>query len=237
MSRQRPRARRTLRSAAVAQALLLGLVLAGCSGTPDPRPVTGEEAQRLAVARLSVYEAHLVDLDLQVPVQGQTLHMSGRADMRTHAASVVVTTQDRPPRYALLQWDLDRSALLELPSATAPATLPTTGWQVAAIDPTDALGSALRITLNLASDRPENPVLLQQNGAQLVGTDTVDGTKVDVFTAPGADGRTDERLHYLVDAKGTLHRVDADTGADDHLVITLRPSSSTAPVTLTPSLG
>ena len=197
--------------------LLVGLV-AACSGGGDgPRPVTDEEAQRLAVARLSMYDADVVDLDLTVPVDGQTLHLVGRADMREHTGYAKVDDE------ALLSWTLADKAVLPW-TGELPDQPPTDGWQTAAMDPSNPLDAALLTTLNLSSDRAENPLLLRQNGAQWVSSK--DG--VDVFTAPGPDDKPNPAIRYSVDDKGVLHRVEADTGHDEPLVIVLEPSSSTS---------
>ena len=215
-------------TAAVTAALVAASALLAACSSGGERPVTSEEAQRLALARLSVYDERFVDLDARVPVDGQTLHLQGVADLQDHAAYALVTTQDEPPRHALLQWTLQDKAVRETTATTLPAAPPADGWQTAALVPTDQLDSALALVLNLAADRPDNPLLLQQGGARWLGSDEVDGTPVDVFLGPGADATTDERLRWFVDEDGTLLRVDADTGAEDHLVVDLRPSRASA---------
>ena len=218
--------------AAILPAVLVGLAalttfLAACSSDDAPRPVTQEEAERLALARMSVYDLGIADVELSVPVEDQTLRLQGLVDTQDHAGYALVTTQDDPPQHALLQWTLDDKAIAATDATSLPAAPPGDGWTAAALVPADPLDSALLVTLNLASDRPENPLLLRQNGAMWAGTDTVDGRDVDVFLGPGDDGTTDERIRYLVDDDGTLLRVEADTGADDPLVIDLAPSAAT----------
>ncbi|MFD4959557.1 hypothetical protein [Microbacterium sp. NPDC058389] len=200
---------------------------ASASATASPRPVSGDEAERLAVARLRAYEARVMALEARVPVADDTLQLTGRVDLRAHDATAVVETGDG--RWALLQWTQHGKALV--PLAGEPDGLPdppADGWQVTGLVPDEPLDGALTVVLSLASDRAENPLLLRQNGAQFVRADTVDGVDVDVFLAPGADERTDPRIRYWVDAEGLLRRVDADTGYDDPLVITLTPVTDAA---------
>jgi len=200
---------------------------ASASASASPRPVTADEAERLAVARLRAYEAHVMALEARVPVADDTLQLTGRVDLRTHEATAVVETGDG--QWALLQWTLNGKALV--PLAGEPDGLPAPpaeGWQVTGLVPDEPLDGALAVVLSLASDRAENPLLLRQNGAQFVRSDTVDGSEVDVFLAPGADEHTDPRIRYWVDDEGLLRRVDADTGYDEPLVITLTPTKDAA---------
>ena len=93
--------------------------------------------------------------------------------------------------------------------------------------PLDAASSrldALLITLGgLGSDRPDNPVLLQQAGAMWLRTDTVDGTPVTVFAAPPSDKPLDgttkvtadtSPLRLWVDAVALLRRAEVRLGSD-----------------------
>ncbi|MBD5784669.1 hypothetical protein IF650_00615 [Cellulosimicrobium terreum] len=231
----------TLLAVTVAAVAAVVVVLVSRGGETDARPVTTEEAERLAVARFGAWETQLVDLAMTVPVEDQTLHVTGRVDLRDHAGYAVVETGDDPPRHALLQWTLEGKGVRETSGEEPPAELPDDGWQVAAMAPGDPLDTALRLALNLGSDRPENPVLLRQNGARWVGTTEVDGPdgpqQVDVFTGPGPDGGPSDLVRYAVDDAGTLHRVDADTGQDAPLVIELSPADRDEPVPVLPDLA
>lgn len=206
-------------------------VLSACSadGSPHPspsstpRPVTQQEAERLAVARFNTYDEHWVDVVARVPVAGETLSLTGRADMQAHEAMAVVKTRDG--RWALLQWTQAGKAVVSLPSE--PVGLPdppADGWQVAPLSLDQPLDSALAVILDLASDRPENPLLLRQNGARWIRSEHVDDTAVDVFIAPGTDEKPNELVRYAVDANGILRRVTAETGSTVPLTITLTRS-------------
>jgi len=234
--------------------------LAGCTDDPadapptsaataSARPITSDEANRLAVARFTVWDQRWTDVDLRVPVVGDVLHLVGRADLREHEAYARVTSREGD---ALLQWDLTGKAVLGVAAGVGvPTPAPTAAWRTAAMDGDDPLDAALLLTLNLASDRPENPVLLQQNGARWVGSGSVDGTAVDVFTAPagGAEAEASASttssprsaqdnplVRYAVDARGYLREVTADTGRSEPLVVTLAPSDDTTPIELVPGL-
>lgn len=241
MRRGRTRRRATGVGLVVAAATALGACTSGPDDAPSgsrddaPRAVTQDEADRLAVARFNVYDQHYVDLVATVPVEGQTLRLDGTADTQAHAASARVESSDG--QHALLQWTLAAKALYPVGAADDPGldpadlpdptALPADGWTVAGLGPDDPLDAALVVILNLASDRPENAQLLRQNGAQRVGTQEIDGTAVDVFTAPAATGGSDDRVRWFVDDQGVLHRVEADVGRDVPLVVDLTPSQAT----------
>ncbi len=219
--------------AALAAAFVVATVaLVGCTApspaaetSPTQHPITQEESERLAIARFSVYDRQWVDIDARVPVDGDTLALRGRADMRAHAATAVVETGDG--RWALLQWTPEGKAIVELPAE--PDGLPqppATGWDAAVLDLGQPLDAALAVILELASDRPENPLLLRQNGARWVGSDEVDGAAVDVFIAPGGDEKVNELVRYWVDETGLLRRLVADTGGAEPLTVTLTPSEA-----------
>ncbi|MFF2371386.1 hypothetical protein [Agromyces sp. NPDC058110] len=221
-------------------ALLTGCTASSPSPAPTPseteRPVTQEESERLAVARFRVYEQQRVRLSATVPVDGQVLHLDGRADMRAHEATAAVDAGDG--RWALLQWTLSGKAVQEV--AAEPdldAALPDGEWTTAPLVADDPLDSALAFVLNLASDRPENPLLLRQNGALLIGGDEVDRVEVDVYVAPGQDERVNRLVTYAVDRDGLLRRVVAQTGGSEPLVVVLEPDASEAVIPLVPDLA
>ncbi len=211
-------------AALVVATLMLGACTAAGSAEPTARPVTQEEAERLAAARSTTYDQRWVDFEANVPSEAGALILTGRADMQSHTATAVMETAD--DRWALLQWTAVGKALTALPGDPGglPDPPPSDGWQVVGLDLEQPLDTALAVILNLASDQPEDPAALRENGAEWVGTDTVDGTDVDVLIAPGTDGKANEAVRYYVDADGNLRRLTADTGGAEPLQITLSPS-------------
>ena len=97
-------------------------------------------------------------------------------------------------------------------------------WVSHPLDATSSRLDALLITLGgLGSDRPDNPVLLQQAGALWLRTDTVDGTPVTVFASPPTDKPLDgttkvtadtSPLRLWVDAAALLRRAEIRLGSD-----------------------
>ena len=80
------------------------------------------------------------------------------------------------------------------------------------------------LTLNLGTDRPENPALLQQSGARLLRTEGSGKTKTWVISGPGsenADGNgpsasaspsSQAKTTYWVDTTGHLQKFAGDLG-------------------------
>lgn len=219
--------RRTLWAGTIGAALLAA---AGCAAKPaEPRLLTMAEAERFAVVRFNNYDRRYVPFTMQLTVRGQRFFLTGRVDFRDHLGYANFLTDGKPPRNFLLQWTLRQKAALQVTGSALPYRPPSGPWQVQAVDPErSGLDVALALLLNLADDRPENPLLLRQNGAQWVGEDHLDGVRVDRFTGPGSDNRPSDRLTYLVDDLGRLHRLIAKVAADpDPVVINLSPEPAT----------
>ena len=93
-----------------------------------------------------------------------------------------VSSLDRLEPLIPAEPDADGMPPLPIPGADDPT------WLSRAIDASaSALDRRLVLIGSLGSDRPENPLLLQQTGALWLGEDEVDGTAVTVFAAPPSD--------------------------------------------------
>lgn len=227
---------------ALAGALVAGLLVTGCAGddgsepgaeptsATGTRPVTADEADRLAVSRFRNYERERVAFEVDVATTaGATFTMTGRADMRAHRAIASVTQAD-PAAYAVFAWNLASVAVVETGAAATDAELtnavdvPADRWQVRPLEEQQPVDQVLRVLLNLALDRPDNAQLLRQNGAQWQASTTVDGRKVDVMTATPADqGRT--LTYYVASDDGTLVRVDVAGDFARPATITFLPTA------------
>ncbi|CAN5692729.1 hypothetical protein BH11ACT8_BH11ACT8_28100 [soil metagenome] len=228
-------------------ALLLGGVLlaSGCgSDAPSveppsgPRALTADEADRLAVVRLDNYKRDLAPFELVVPVGDQVLTIDGQVDFRDHRAIGALVTDDAPPSYGVVAWNLRSAGLLTTAEAVAPdqlADLPAEGWHVHALVPTDDLDATLLVLLNRALDRPENAQLLRQNGAQWRGATTFAGTDVDLMSAtPEGQGQA---ITYYVDARGGLVRADLELADSARPATITFPAGDGAEVPVVKALG
>lgn len=219
-------------TAALAVTVAVGPVACGdaepatTAETAAPRALTADEADQLAVTRFNNYDRGTVPFRLQVEDAGATYVLEGRVDFREHIGFAVVEANGTAAP-AWMQWTFKKKAVHDASSATLPETPPAGGWQLGVMTEKSNLDVALALLLNLAADRPENPMLLRQNGARWHGVEEIDSVELDKFTGPGSDGRPSDRITYYVDDDGRLHRVLARVPTSDQpAVITLLPGES-----------
>lgn len=200
-------------AAAAVLALFVGF-LAGCSpsdqfGEAETRSVSTEEAERLAVARFNNYDQGTLNFTASLTEAESSMWIEGRIDLQEHVGYGNLMIDEEAPSFALLQWNYETVTAVGAGSQELPAQPPDNQeWQARSIDTeASSLDLTLLLLLGSGSDRPENPVLLRQNGAQWWGKDEVNGTAVDVFSGPGEDGAPSDALLYFVDTEGVLHRM------------------------------
>ena len=206
-------------------AILVIALLGGCAATPEeapsPRPVTGDESQLLAITRFMNFDTGSRPIHTQITVSGVDTELTGWVDYSSQLGFVSVTGSFGAE--ALL-WtnaalgaiprdpDADGNPVLPIPALTDPA------WQIQTLDPgASGLDALLAAISALGSDRPDNPLLLQQSGALWLREDRVDGTPVTVFAAPLSDEPVDEApaaeeatVRLWVDADGLLRRAELE---------------------------
>lgn len=228
MQREVMRREVTRRPLVVVAALLVGITLGGCAsstpGAEDPQ-VTGlttEQAERLAVARFRNFDAGV--REVTVTVAGDDtgeIVVAGWYDYATHTGYGSATAAGADA--GLIWWSADTIATREGATGEeiAPLPLPDDGWQSGALDPSSTnLANSLALVTNLGSDRPENPQLLAQSDAAFLKKDTIDGTAVEVFIGPSAEGTAEStaaadlttRARYWVDSTGTLLKFESPLG-------------------------
>lgn len=206
------------------------------AGTAE-RPVTGAEAERLAVVRYQNFTRGVVPARVALRIDDQDLVLDADVDMRRGRGYGTFVATARPGSGAqssdvqgsagLIQWTAGAVALLPNGSGVAERPPPKAGWQVRPLAPESSrLDTALATVLALASDRPENPLLLQQGGAAYLSRQQLRGREVDVFRGPevaAGNGTTNaSRLTYLIDDSGALQRVNvALPGEEGPLTIDL----------------
>ncbi|WP_432041068.1 hypothetical protein [Streptomyces chartreusis] len=230
------------------------LVASGGSGTGEPRALTSDEANRLAVMRFRNYEAQGRTLTITVPGTPGELVITGSVDYEKRLGYGVVHGIGRDTSSdALIQWTTTSVYVHPMTDAPphAPASPPRSGWYSRPLQSSgSSLDSSLAIALSLGSDRPDNAQLLPQNGAAWVGGDLVDGRRVDVMTGPSASihdrsgtaipstgkSGTASRVRYWVGSDGTMYRVRVALASEPEPVLIDFDTQKYVPVEAAPGV-
>jgi len=197
--------------------LLLPLLLAGCTSSSALPAMTTAQADRLALARFSEYQLGAGAIEAVVPISGQTFKISGRADWRSHRglATIAPTTAGAPASSVqLLEWTPDWLAVRGTWNGSVPDSPPPDGWTLREWQTGAELDTVLRLTLDLAADRPENAQLLRQSGAAVLRRDTVGNEPVTVYQGPSSQDGTGSHTRYWIADDGSLLRFEARVGTD-----------------------
>ncbi|MFJ1838791.1 MULTISPECIES: hypothetical protein [unclassified Streptomyces] len=201
--------------------------------TATERPVTVDEASRLALSRLNLYQASPLKVDLTATEGGGVVvRVKGVVDYRTHravgsyritgasGASGASAPAGGQLDHGLIVWDTGGLGLAPVPKGDdrppwqQAEHIPRSGWSARSYT-TDPLDAGLQLLIGLGADRPDNPLLLAQSGARRLGSDRIDGRDYDRFAGPRAQGATPgtgpdggrSPLTYWVDGDGGLRRV------------------------------
>lgn len=204
-----------------------GLLLTGGDDFAAPRPLSADEAQRMALARFRTYRISPSEITLRAASGYGTAVVRAVVDHRGHRAVgwYEVTGAGRPDG-GLLAWDQSGLAVAD-GTPTAPAKdalraagrLKATAWTRRAFGAAP-LDTALKLALSLGADRPDNAQLLAQSGPLRLRDERVDGRRYDVFSGPrprpnasaSHPGRARSPLSYWIGDDGDLRRVRADLG-------------------------
>lgn len=215
----------------IVSAILVGAVLAGCAVAPEEpdaaaRPVTTEESQLLALARFRSFDVGSRPFTTDVRERGADLHLQGWMDYSAKVGYAAVTGEFDPQ--ALL-WTSTTVGIIpaavegdQNPALPIPAP-DNEQWLSAPLDPASSrLDGLLAAIAGLGSERPDNPLLVQQSGALWLRADDVDGTPVTVFAAPPSDEPLSadsppveaetSALRLWVDELGLIRRAEVRVG-------------------------
>ncbi|MGW8482382.1 hypothetical protein ACWGJP_04545 [Microbacterium sp. NPDC055903] len=198
-----------MRRLLAASCAVLVLLLTGCqAGLSDTgEPLTTEQAESLAQTRFQLTASGPQVLEISIGAKDDVDHLELQVtyDPERHAAW---GTMLRGPEGLAVE---EQVAF----GPDAFAKLQDGQWVVGGLDA--GPGAALAVVFALASDRPENAQLLRQSDAVYLGSVDDDGTLLDVYRSPSAEGATEARTRFWLDEDGRLRRVDA--GDDESLVI------------------
>ncbi|WBP90759.1 hypothetical protein [Kitasatospora cathayae] len=220
-----PRRRRTRRLTALIATVVCAAVAGGVvayqtvSDQAPERPVTTEEAGRLALSRLNLYQASPVGVVLTADEGGGVrILVEGVVDYRTHrgVGRYRSTGASGSLDHGLVVWDTGGLGLAPEPAGDQRPPweqaehIPRSGWSPRSYT-ADPLDAGLQLLTQVGADRPDNPLLLAQSGARWLGRDRIDGGGYDRFAGPRAQGAAPDGksspLTYWVDGDGNLRRV------------------------------
>jgi hypothetical protein len=205
-----------------------------------PRPVTSEEAERLATMGVKDYQDVGVAFHALIVSPQGTVALNGDVDF--HAVAGYGEVSGGKGRSFTLEWD--GAALIAWPSkgkpTTPPETVPVSAPRERALAPsTSSVDTVLAVLLGLGERQPDDAKQVQKGGARWLGTSKIDGKTVDVMQGPSAKGPghgSDTSLDFWVDESGNLLRVDIYlNGSTTPTQVDLDPSTY-APVRISPYL-
>ncbi len=220
------------------------LAVSSCSasstefGQMEPSIVSMEQAEQLSVMRLNNYELGIARFTMSLPDKGRQAWLQGRVDLVEHTGYANMTTNGAGNAYSLLVWTENQIAELPAQNTELPTQPPASrAWSLRDLDPHAGLpDSALNFLLQLASDRPENALLLRQNGAQYHGQTVIEGQEVSVYTGPGTNHKPSDNITYFVSSDARLMKVEARLGDSSNPVVINFEGAEETPIEL-PALG
>lgn len=176
------RARAGWRALAAATALALGVTACADNG---PHAVTSDEATRLADMLYTLWESGGMSFELtSQPAPGVSTHLVGEVDYTQGIgyATVTSTGADAPVDAVIFT---DVAVLEHLPDLVAyndSLGVDRFTWVSRPLDPTSYdLDGLLGLLAGLATERRDNPELIQQGGATWLRSAELRGMTVDVF--------------------------------------------------------
>ncbi|MFD7154760.1 hypothetical protein ACFV9C_09190 [Kribbella sp. NPDC059898] len=196
--------------AAVATVLV---VVSSKSDASAPRALTADEANRLAITRFRNYETGGRAVRITVPDTAGGLTVTASVDFRSKRAYGELRGAGR---------NSSSDGVIRWTPTQLSAASKTVGWTNRPLQTTGStLDTALRITLGLASDRPDNAQLLPQNGARQLGQETINGHRTDVMLGPAARDRPDTEgtVKYWIAEDGTMYRVQLAVASEPQPVV------------------
>ena len=207
--------RRRCAVAALVVSCVVGLVSCGNDdeGSPEPRPLTVEEATRLAEVQFDNYDTGGARFEVATTftATNDTLYMSGVVDWKNHEGRAEVRATGAEAGITEVWWN--ENVVLERRPSLDPvlAGLGYESVRYLARPPatsTRQIDRAIAIVMALASEERQNPVLIQQEeGSAFVREDALRESDVEVLRY----GQRNQYWLNLVDA--TLMRFDGNSAS------------------------
>ncbi|GLZ79963.1 hypothetical protein Afil01_47700 [Actinorhabdospora filicis] len=194
-----------------------------------PRPITIDEAGRLALSRYTAFTASPLRVRVEAPMAEGTVVVDGVIDYRSHHA---VGEYRAPLGSGLIAWDAEGLRVAPGRGGGLPESVASTpDWSPRAYTD-DPLDTALRLSVLLGQDRPDNAQVLAGQEARWLRREAVGGRECDVFSGPRP--RTGRRggespLAYWVDADGRMRRATMRLPDGGTLTVGLDETASWSP--------
>ncbi|HWL45500.1 MAG TPA: hypothetical protein VNQ73_21345 [Ilumatobacter sp.] len=194
------------------------MIAGGCGGESDQaRPLTADEAALLASTRVQNVREREVGFEIDIPGSPRLL-LDVVVNFEEHYAYGRFESRERGDEgpvleHGLIGWDPNHVVGVAADDAQVPIR---DHWFRQALGSESRRDLTMLLTLNLGSDRPENPQLLQQGSAQFLRRDRIGDTAVIVLAGPGDPSSSapggGARTRYWLDDQGTMLRFEAYLG-------------------------
>ncbi|MFF0742963.1 hypothetical protein ACFYVL_21445 [Streptomyces sp. NPDC004111] len=151
-----------------------------------PHPVTTGQAEQMAVSRFELYEKSPLEVVARAPMGDDTVEVRAVIDYRAHRAVGAYSTA---AARGLVAWDAGGLAVAKgkaaggAEAAAAAAKLKPRAWSPRTFGG-DPLDLVLRVAMGLGTNRPDNPQLIAQHGAQYLGRGERDGDTYSLYSGP-----------------------------------------------------
>lgn len=204
------------RSRLLTSVALSVIVVGACGGgtsTPSERPLTGEEASRMAAVQYDNLRVGGADFTVAAAIAatGEEISLSGTVDWKGHMGRARVSARGREAPLTEIAWV--GGNILERRSDVAPLLsglgYSAESWILRPSDPTSrSIDRIVALLARLSSSEPDNALIIQQKeGSAWMRTDTLRGTPVEVL-------RYGTQTIYWLDAgTGELLRFEGNSSA------------------------
>ena len=190
------------------------LALAACGGgdKPGARPLTQEEASRLAETMFLNHREGRATFEVATLTEpgGSRLRLAGTVDWSARSGAARVVVDGGTGTLAAVAWGSETVAERRPvhDGLLAGLGLPQGAWIGRPVDQRRRIDQVIAVVTGLAASRPENAVLIQQQaGSVFLRSDTLRGTEVEVV-------RYGERSIYWIDpVSGRMLRFEGNNSA------------------------
>ncbi|WP_120004521.1 hypothetical protein [Nesterenkonia muleiensis] len=240
--------KRISRTTQLAAVLSLTAVTACGSSDPEPRPLTNEEAELLAISRFNNFDAGTRGVQFSLNDFGDRYSFEGWFDYITGTGYGELSLLDNDgavQESSLMLWneqvvgyyaagepwnEIPEDSDAEDTESQAPLPIPGTdeldaAWDGGPLDPSASrIHTLFAVVGSLGSERPDNPLLLQQGGALWLSENAEGSGTFTLFGGPAAEEEVtageeidpDEiTTRFLIDEAGVMSEAEVLLSGDE----------------------